>query len=109
MRKPGGHFNLVSQFQGKHCLYTFLEDYKKDPENATPYMVLTVYDELLTKKQISLLRGDLISGHLSYLDAQRLLALTKRFYLDSAEFKWVEDFNRRPRDFHFDAYLKHCP
>jgi len=43
---------------------TFLGDFQANPTGASPYMVLTCFDELLTTKGIMLLRGDLIS-HLS--------------------------------------------
>ncbi len=33
-----------------HQIYTYLEDYKKDPTNATPYLVITMFDELNPKK-----------------------------------------------------------
>ena len=31
-------------------IYTYLEDYKKNPNNATPYLVITMFDELNPKK-----------------------------------------------------------
>ena len=58
------YFMLVSQNQEKSTLFTWLEDFKKNPQNANPYMVLTCFDELVRKKHRALLRGDVIS-HMS--------------------------------------------
>lgn len=33
-----------------HKIYTYLEDYKKNPNDATPYLVITMFDELNPKK-----------------------------------------------------------
>lgn len=49
MRK-GGHFLLVSQTLENSNMFTYLDDFKKSPETATPYFVLTLFDELLVKK-----------------------------------------------------------
>lgn len=48
--RNGGHFLLLSQSQDNSHLFTYLEDFKKSPETATPYFVLTMFDELLAKK-----------------------------------------------------------
>ena len=41
-----------------------LQDYKKDPSNAEPYLSVTFFDDFLDKKGIVLVRGD-FSGHLT--------------------------------------------
>lgn len=56
--REGGFFTLISQFQGRQCLVTYLEDYKRDPANAQPYVTLTLFDELLEKKGLGLLRAE---------------------------------------------------
>ena len=50
MRKSSGYYVLLCQNQDKSFIYTFIEDYKKDPQNATPYLVITMFDELIPKK-----------------------------------------------------------
>lgn len=49
---------LVLQFQGKHCLFTSLEDFRANPGAATPYMTLAIFDDLVEKKGIALVRGE---------------------------------------------------
>jgi ATP synthase F1 complex assembly factor 1 len=50
IRRKGGHFLLLLQSQEKSQLFTFLDDYKKAPERATPYFILTLFDEIIVKK-----------------------------------------------------------
>lgn len=50
VRKATGYYILLCQNQDKSFIYTYLEDYKKDPSNATPYLVITMFDELVFKK-----------------------------------------------------------
>ncbi|KAI0563074.1 ATP11 protein [Gracilaria domingensis] len=56
-----GFFTLLVQFQGNHCLLTFLEDYKKNPTGAQPYMTITVFDDMVETKQVALLRGEVVN------------------------------------------------
>lgn len=51
------------EWQGKQCFMTFLEDYKKNPSMAQPYLTLSLYDELLDTKDIVLMRGE-VGQHL---------------------------------------------
>ena len=47
VRRGEGHFLLLSQFQHrKHFLFTFLEDYKKNPALARPWLTMTLHDDL---------------------------------------------------------------
>lgn len=57
--RQGGFFTMISQFQGRQCIVTYLEDYKRDPSNAQPYITLTLFDELLEKKGLALLRAEI--------------------------------------------------
>jgi ATP synthase F1 complex assembly factor 1 len=41
-------------------MFTFLEDYKKDPVNAVPYFVLTLFDDFAITKGLVLARGDIV-------------------------------------------------
>lgn len=38
VQREGGHFVLLSQVQDRHCLFTYLEDFKRNPATAQPYM-----------------------------------------------------------------------
>jgi ATP11 protein len=61
---------VLIQFQGKHCLITYLEDYKANPAAAMPYSTLTLFDELVDKKGLVLIRGD-VTNNLSRQEAMR--------------------------------------
>lgn len=58
VHREGGFFTLLSQFQDKYCLFTYLDDYKANPATAQPYLTLTLYDDLVEDKGLALARGD---------------------------------------------------
>ena len=60
--------------QGKHCILTFLEHYRKNPATAEPYMAVTLYEDLIDRKQLVLVRGD-YSAHLTKKVRYRLWRL----------------------------------
>ena len=106
VRRGEGHFLLLSQFQHrKHFLFTFLEDYKNNPETATPYFSLTMYDDFKETKDLVLARGD-ISDMMKRSEAQRIMEFTTSFYLDNYEA--VEAFNHTPEKFDFVAHVDEC-
>lgn len=51
---------------------TFLEDYKRKGSSAQPYVVFTLFTELLFHKEIVLVRGDIINNSLSKAEAEVL-------------------------------------
>ena len=59
---------------------TYLEDYKKNPLRANPYLVLTCFDELARTKGIALIRGDVI-GQLNKDEGQTMLEKLLNSYL----------------------------
>ena len=58
------YFMLLAQSQEKSIIFTWLEDFKKNPASANPYLVLTIFDELVRLKHRALMRGDIVS-HMS--------------------------------------------
>lgn len=56
--RQAGFFTLLVQFQGRHCLLTFLDDYKQNAQHASPYLTITLFEELLQSKHIALVRAD---------------------------------------------------
>lgn len=56
--KKDGFFTLLVQFQERHCLLTFLEDYKQNAQQASPYLTVTFFEEMLQSKHIALVRAD---------------------------------------------------
>ena len=58
VRREQGHFMLLSQFDVQHSVFvmTFLEDYKRNPAAAQPWLSVTLFDELMDSKGLGLLR-----------------------------------------------------
>ena len=46
LTKGSGHFMLLSQAQQKSILFTTVEEFRQNPQNSNPYLILTLYDEL---------------------------------------------------------------
>ncbi|EQC26614.1 hypothetical protein SDRG_15554 [Saprolegnia diclina VS20] len=102
-----GYFTMLSQFQDKCFLITTLDAYRENPSQAPPCLTISLFDDLLTTKELALLRGD-VANVLDKPEATTLFeALTKR-YIDDAHFDMVHAFNKRPQEFNFDAYLAEC-
>lgn len=102
----GKFFTVLSQFQDNYCIFTYLEDYRKDPNNAEPYMAVAFHEDFQDKKGLVLVRGD-FSAHLTKDEARRLLWLLSHYYLK--EPKLVRTFNKEPEKFDFNSYLQSCP
>lgn len=100
--RDGGHFNVISQVQGAHVLFTYLEDYKRDPHGAQPYLAVTFYEELAKDQGLVLVRGDIAPLALDREESLKLLALTRQYYLEETES--VAAFNKGKLD--FDAHIK---
>ena len=47
VHRAGGHFVMLAQWRDGVCLFTFLEEYKKNPHAAQPWAATTMYSELL--------------------------------------------------------------
>lgn len=58
VRRDQGHFMLLSQFDVQHSMFvmTFLDDYKRNPAAAQPWLSVSLFDELLASKGLGLLR-----------------------------------------------------
>ena len=110
--RDGGHFLLLSQFQNRrNFLFTFLEDYKKNPAFARPYVTLTLHDDLAKEKDIVLLRGD-VEKQMLKEEADHVIAQVVESYCIASRYSSDSGpltFNQRPNDFDLDAMLKHYP
>jgi hypothetical protein len=106
LKGEGKFFTLVAEWQDKYCIFTWLEDYRRDPSRAEPYLSVALFDDFLDRKQVVLVRGD-FSGHLLKRDAAHILNLMRYYYFQ--EPKWVETFNKDPGSFDFTAFLASVP
>lgn len=95
--KGTGHFVVVSQILEKSIIFTYLDDYRRDPMNAQPYLVVTMYDELLKEKGLVLVRGDVTPVALEKVEGAWLLRMIRRFYLEREG--EVASFNKGTFDF----------
>ncbi|PXF48568.1 hypothetical protein BWQ96_01737 [Gracilariopsis chorda] len=85
---------------------TYLEDYKKNPNNAQPYMTITLFDDMLETKQLALLRGEVVNV-LTTEEARRLVNLLKRYYLGRGrDYDMVVAFNEQSEKFDFNSVLR---
>ena len=78
-------------------MFTYLEDYKKSPESAVPYLVVTLFDELKVKKGVVPVRGDIIDLKLTKKEAEVLMMAYLVHYIEGGLYEeTVETFNHRP-------------
>ena len=106
MKGEGKFFNLLAEWQDKYCIFTYLDDYRRAPGRAEPYLSIALFDEFLPRKGLVLVRGD-FTGHLVKADAVHVLNLMRHFYFTDP--RHVETFNRDPASFDFTAFLRDCP
>ena len=109
IRRDGGYFVMLSQFQDNHCLFTFLEDFKRNPGAADPWLVVSLYDEFIVEHDVSLVRGGFSPPHMTREEASRLVGLLHRYYVDDNAYRTVEDFNLRPNTFDPTKHFSTCP
>ena len=79
---------MVTQSQGKSFVLTWIDEFKRSPTSANPYMVLTCFDELCRNKGVALMRGDVIS-HLSRDEGQVIMEQMMDIYLDATLYEKV--------------------
>lgn len=107
LTRKGGHFVLLCQTQGKSNLFTYLEDYKRNPESSTPYFVLTLFDELIPKKGVVPVRGDIIDFKIAKTEAEVLMKAFLAYYIEGELYEdWVHVFNNQPDRFKTDQFMK---
>ena len=82
---------------------TYLEDFKKNPISAQPYMVVTCFDELVRTKGIALIRGDLIL-EVNKDEGQTILNTLLNSYLVDSLYENVRKFNHEPNQFQIESY-----
>jgi ATP synthase mitochondrial F1 complex assembly factor 1 len=104
-RSDESFFMMLSQFQENVFVVTYLEDYKKNPSNARPWLQLTLYDELVNEKDIGLYRADFIP-ELTATESRKVVEMIVQAYTDDEAFKLVSTFNTNPQRFNFDEFLK---
>lgn len=105
VRREGGYMTMLTQFQGNACLFTYLEDYKKNPQSALPWLAIHLFDDLMDTHSICLARGEFSKPHLTKPEANRLMSLLHRFYINDDHYKLVAQFNDSPNLFDAGRHL----
>lgn len=107
VHRANGFSVLVSQWQGKkHCLFTGLENFQRNPQNAHPVAVLTFYDEFEKAKGIVLGRIDITDPMVDKKEMQRVLEILMESYLQEHGLERVRTFNKMPDKFDFESFFK---
>ncbi|KAE9019687.1 hypothetical protein PR003_g13263 [Phytophthora rubi] len=98
-----GFFNMLCQFQQSCFLLTYLEAFKENPSAAPPCVAVSLYDDLLDKKELTLVRADVINM-LDKKESQLLLQQLLASYQDDKLYEHVDKFNNKPEQFDFESY-----
>ena len=106
--REGGYMNFISQFQDHCFLFTFLDDFRKNPQSANPYYCITLYDEFLNDKNRGLLRGD-IGVSLSRVEGEYLMDTLIEYYCDSERYRTTWKFNHDSRNFSYEEHIRTIP
>ena len=78
---------MLAQWQDNVCLFTFLEEYKKNPHSAEPWAAMTMYNELVNTHAVALSRFDYNPLHLSKVEAKHLMELLRIFYVQGNQYE----------------------
>ena len=104
--RDDGFFNLVSQFQGPaHFLMAYLEDYKMDPNSATPLVTFSVFNDYAQSKDVALVRCDVLNKGINSEEGRKVVQSLLDHYRCDEDFVSIETFNHRPAEFDFDDHM----
>ena len=107
IKRKGGHFMLVSQRQDNSVLFTFAKDFNEQAIFASPYVIFTFFEELLEKKKLVLIRGDILDGKLDKKETKELIKNFFMFYLNNDLYHdYVYNFNHNSTAFNYNKYAE---
>lgn len=106
--REGGFFTLVSQFQSpSYFLLAYLEDYKTNASTSQPLITLSVYNELASNKNITLIRGEIINKGIQQEEGEKVIHQLIEAYRDDDEFDiHVRTFNKNPTKFNYNDFME---
>jgi len=107
---------MLVNVQSPSLLITSLEEYKlRGAHNASPYAVMTLYDDLAASKGVVLVRGEVMEVSVLPPQLRQMWSLLRALYCDpsnesSALFEqYAAAFNKKPNPtFDFEAYIQQC-
>lgn len=104
--RDDGFFMMVSNFQEpSHFLMAYLEDYKMDPQGATPLLTFSVFDDLIDSYDVALVRCDVLNKGIEDGEARKVVQSVLDNYRNQDDFGAVKAFNERPKAFDIDDYI----
>jgi len=103
-KSADSYLMLVGQFQQNVFLLTYLEEYRKNPSTASPWISIAVYDELTSSKGLGMLRADFMPT-LTKREAAVLTEMLLAAYVDSLH-PHTEAFNLKPNAFSFEQFTQ---
>lgn len=104
--RDDGFFMLLSQFQEpSHFLMAYLEDYKMDPNSASPLITFSVFNDFAQSRDMTLVRVDVLNKNISDHEGNKIVQSVLDNYRKEDEFSSVKTFNERPNAFDTDDYI----
>lgn len=105
VRRGEGFFVLAMQFKEDSLCFTFLDEFRKSPEVAMPWLFATLYDDLVPSKQLTLLRADFVPNLINKEEAAGVLSGVLTMYTsDRYDRIWI--FNHAPKFFKIEEHLE---
>lgn len=107
-REEGVEFFLL-QFNYHQVMFTSLLEFKTKGEEARPYLTITHFPELISSKDIVLMKGEITDTKLlSPVNAQYLAFALQQFYVTGGESKrkLLETFHSKPQEFDYNQVIK---
>ena len=99
------HIMLLSQMQDKFISFTYLEEYKQNPDAASQWASLALYDDFVESKDLGFVRGDM-SPQLSRIEGDTLIRSLLQTYISDEDYeKYIHAFNHKPESFNYDTYM----
>ena len=98
---------LLSQFQLPcHFFMAYLEDYKMDPQRASPLITFSVFNDLIESHNVSLLRCDWVGKGIEDAEAVEVVERILDCYLQEDDYHTkVKVFNKDPSHFDIDDFI----
>ena len=99
------HIVLLSQMQEKFISFTYLEEYKQNPDAATQWASLAIYDDFVESKDLAMVRGD-VSPQLTRQEGNLVARSLLQTYLSDDEYtQFIHAFNHQSASFNYEAYI----
>jgi len=97
---------LVSQYQNNGgFILTYLEEYRRSPDTASPWMSIMLYSDLEDSKDITLLRSDFTANVTKKENVAISKMIMEAYLADDLYDGYVHTFNKEPSKFDFDKFL----